>query len=99
MNLKLPVYEASPEKAVRIPTPEELKAMCLKANPTIRFLLLGFAQSGISLQDFLKLRYGSTGNHIYGSIGSQLKSGRQIIHLPRHKTKYWYDTFLGFILF
>jgi len=81
-----------------IPDQRELGLMVSALeDPMERAVVLGLAQSGISTEDFLELHLQESRSQRFGSLGRQLRSGAEIlhVHIIRGKTEVEYDAFFG----
>ncbi|WP_309492729.1 tyrosine-type recombinase/integrase [Candidatus Hecatella orcuttiae] len=89
LPLKVKAPQSWTETASRVPSREELRAMCDLADPRGRAYVLCQAQSGLSEADLLALTY--------GAVKTELEAGKRPVYLRlrRQKTQGWFETFLG----
>ena len=83
-------------RTVRIPTREDLRAVCEVAEPTTKAYILCAKDTGMAISDMLRLSLDWT-SPLYGTVKQQLIGDRVPIHLHvvREKTAVSFDTFLG----
>lgn len=95
LPLKLYSPRSWTEKVFKVPSKDELRAMCEVAKPQAKAWILCQAQSGISESDLLALPF--------SQIKSQLEEGRHPVYIKilrgkaRGKGPFagWYETFFG----